>query len=128
MTKLKFTTKTAIALSAMLCAVFSNAQAGIIPIPIPIYSGGGGGSREGIISLWLAMNLFFIIYFLIRAIIYPMIKNKVEWTKKWYQFILTDSFSYDLDMNIGFAMCTFFGINGIAILFATANWIGTFLK
>ena len=128
MTKLKFTTKAAIALSAMLCAVFSNAQARIMPIPIPIYSGGGGGSREEIIPLWLAMNLFFIIYFLIRAIIYPVIKNKVKWTQKWYQFILTDSFSCDLDMNIGFAMWTFLGINGIAILFATADWIGTLLK
>ena len=85
-------------------------------------------TKLNFISLWLAMDLFFILYFLIRAIIYPMIKSKVDWTKKWYQFIITDSLSYDLDMNLGFAMWTFLGINGVAILFATADWIGTLLK
>ena len=111
----------------MLCAVSSNLHAGIVPIPMPIYSS-NGGSRNGIISLWLALNLFFIVYFIIRAIIYPIIKNKIEWTNSWGRFIVSDTFSDDCDMKLSFTMWTFIGLNSIAILFKTADWIGTFLK
>ena len=111
----------------VMCCFSLDSFAGAI-IPIPIFTGGGGGSREDLISLWLAINLFFIIYFIGRIIVYPLFKNKIKWTKKWWQFIITDSFSYDMDMNISFAMWTFIGINGMALLFTTADWIGTVLK
>jgi hypothetical protein len=102
----------------------------IIPVPIHINHGHGGGNQGMLmlISFWLAMNLFFIIYFLIRAIMYPIIKNKVVWTKKWYQYILTDRLSSDIDMNLGFVTLTFLFINGMAMLFATADWISTIIK
>lgn len=125
MSKPSFTTKSAIALGLMLCAVFSNAQSRAVPISI--HYGGGEGVKD-ILSLWLAINLFLITYFLIRAIIYPMIKNKVKWTNKWYQFIITDSSSCGLGLSMGIATCAFVVINGMAILFLTADWISTLLK
>ena len=56
----------------------------VIPIPIPIFNSNIEYNNTSLIALWLSLNLFFIIYFLIRMILYPFLKYKIKWTKKWF--------------------------------------------
>ena len=110
----------------LLCIISTNANAIIIT---PIHNHNHSDlSREAAISLWLATNLFFILYFIIRALIFPMIKHKNHWyDNKWYMYVFNDSLCYDLDMFVGVVAWVFFIINGIALLFTTASWIQTLL-
>lgn len=125
MKKQKLTTKANIVLIMILCFFFLNAQAVIVP-SIQVHS--QGGSKEGAIALWLTINLFMILYFIARAIIYFIIKNKLEWTKQWYQFIIQDSHSGCLGMKVGLVMLVFLTFNGVIFVLYIASCIRTFLE
>lgn len=118
-------------LTVLLILTFKYSNAIVFPIPIPIINNVGGNNSkiDYLIGFYLAFNFYLIVYFLLRAIIYPFIKSKIEWTEKWTEFVFSDrlvSNTYS-DFTIGLALMFLIIINAMALLFYTAEVIANIL-
>lgn len=89
---------------------------------MPIYHGGhSGGNPDAILAFYLAVNSLIILYYVVRAIIFPFITSK--WAKTWCQYVLGDYSGVVIMETPYFGTVTMAAVilNGFAAIFCVAE-------
>lgn len=111
-------------LIVFFCLFFIKAHSGIILLPMS--SGGGSFNENDMISVLITANLFFIIYYLLRLVIFLFIKNNID--RELFSYIFLEKIMFDMDMKIGIVMFVSICINSIALFCMVSSLIFNLLN